>query len=44
MAAMATKKKLSAQASKLEDDKNHAAFRAELECTPYRDLQAMAKE
>ena len=47
MAAMAVKpsgKKLSVQERKLEDDKNMASFRAELEGTPYRDLQAMAKE
>ena len=48
MAAMAVKKpsgkKLSVQESELEDDKNTADFRAELEGTPYRDLQAMAKE
>jgi len=36
--------RLSVQESKLEDDKNMANFRAELEGTPYRDLQAMAKE
>ena len=32
--------RLSEQESKLEDDKNMANFRAELEGTPYKDLQA----
>jgi len=48
MAAMAVKKpsgkKLSVRESELEDDNNTADFRAELEGTPYKDLQAMAKE